>query len=141
MISSDVRRRRARRARIEIIPLMDVMFLLLTFFIYVTVTMAVQRGIPVTLAAASSGEPAKEEPAATLSIRADGRLYFDKTPVTELDLQGRLQALAARPNRKPVVIQADKGVLYERVMALLDLARRCGVPDVVFAVQPEGAGR
>lgn len=122
------------------VPLIDCMFLLLTFFIYVATTMAVQRGIPLHLATASTGEAAGKEALPTISIDREGRLYLNKRPVTEERLRGELTALAGSREPKPVVIQADRGVLHERVVAVLDLARQSGVPEVVFAVEPRPPG-
>lgn len=123
------------------VPLIDCMFLLLTFFIYVATTMVVQRGIPMKLATATTGESSGKELFPTVSIDREGRLYWNKFPVTEDRLRGELKKLAASSSTKPVVIHADKGVVHEWVVAILDLARQCGVPDVVFAVEPRATHR
>jgi len=118
------------------VPLIDCMFLLLTFFIYVATTMVLQRGIPMKLATATTGESSGRESFPTVSIDREGRLYLNNVPMAEEQLQGELQRLAASSTPKPVVIHADKGVVHEQVVGILDLARRCGVPDVIFAVEP-----
>ena len=135
MISLHASQRRTRKARIEMVPLIDCMFLLLTFFIYVAATMAAQHGIPVNLATASTGETAGKEEAATISIDQAGQWYLNKRPITEEQLRGELKRLASLALPKPVVIQADKEVVHSQVVEVLDLARQCGVPQVVFAVQ------
>ncbi len=134
--------RRARRARIEMIPLIDCMFLLLTFFIYVATTMVVQRGIPLKLADAATGERAGAEMFPTVSLDREGRLFFNKAPIDDEGLRRELQRIAGSPKLKTVVIQADKGVAHGRVVGILDLSRQCGVPEVVIAVEPsEGSSR
>jgi len=122
------------------------MFLLLTFFIYVATAMVLQRGIPVDLAHASSGESlTKEVRPIHLFIRGSGELYLEETPVTEAELSSRLRAFAvsdastdSKPQR-PVVLNADKGVLHEKVVEVLDLARESGVSEVLLAVEPKEA--
>ncbi len=125
------------------IPLIDCMFLLLTFFIYVATSMVLQRGIPVDLAHAASGEPFRKGPEPIhVFIRSSGELYLGEAPVTKAELTSRLRALAlsdasAGPRTsRPVVVNADKGVLHERVVEVLDLARASGVAQVVLAVEP-----
>jgi len=122
------------------------MFLLLTFFIYVATAMVLQRGIPVDLAHASSGEPlAKEVRPIHVFIRNSGELYLEETPVTKESLSSRLHSLAVadasnRPrSSRPVVVNAERGVLHERVIEVLDLARESGVSQVVLAVEPKGS--
>ncbi len=142
-------RRAPRRARVEMIPLIDCMFLLLTFFIYVATAMVLQRGIPVDLAHASSGEPlTKEVKPIHVFVRISGELHLEDTPVTAAELSSHLRALAASDasigprSPRPVVVNADKGVLHERVVEVLDLARESGVSDLVLAVEPkEGDSR
>ncbi len=138
-------RRPQRRARVEMVPLIDCMFLLLTFFIYVATAMVLQRGIPVDLAHASSGEPLQKdlEPI-QIFIRSSGELFLEETPVTEAALISHLRALVrsgvSSDGRftRPVVVSADKGVVHERVVEILDLSRQSGVTQVVLAVEPKG---
>ena len=135
--------RAPRRARVEMIPLIDCMFLLLTFFIYVATSMVLQRGIPVDLAHASSGEPLnKEVKPIHVFIRSSGELYLEERPVSRAELSSRLHAFAASDASpglsppRPVIVNADKGVLHERVVEVLDLARESGISQVVLAVEP-----
>jgi biopolymer transport protein ExbD len=128
----------------EMVPLMDCMFLLLTFFIYIATSMVMQKGIPVDLAQASSGESlSKELRTIQIFIRSSGEIYLEETRVTEGEFSARLRTLAAADasrsagSPRPVVINADKGVLHEKVIGILDLARQSGVVQVVLAVEPK----
>lgn len=141
MISSSIRRKRIRRARIEMIPLIDCMFLLLTFFIYVAAAAVSQAGIPLDLAAASTGENVEKERFPIVSIDETGLLYLDKMAVTQEQLRLELKKMALSAQPKPVIIQADKGVVHEQVVGILDLARQSGISQVVFAVEPSGQKR
>src|SRR5579885_2079890 len=94
--------RSKRRARIEIIPLIDIMFFLLATFVMVSLSMVKNQGIPVNLPAASTGTAQSRENSTVISIRSGGELYFDKQPVTSEQLTAELKALVAA-NPSPVV--------------------------------------
>lgn len=138
--------RRSRRPRVEMVPLMDCMFLLLTFFIYIATTMALQRGIPVDLAEAASAEAlSKERQPVHIFVRSSGELFLEESHVTEGELSSRLRALSLAPgaragNEPVVVVNADRGVVHEKVVGVLDLARQSGVSQVILAVEPKGQG-
>lgn len=127
-----------QKARVEMIPLMDCMFLLLCFFIYVTMSVVVQRGIFVDLAKAKTGESVKEQEKNSLYLTVNrlGELFIDKAPVSEEELGWKLSQLRQRYKNGTVVINADKGTTHERVMRALDLVRQNGVAQVVFNVEP-----
>ena len=128
----------AQKARVEMIPLMDCMFLLLCFFIYVTMTMVVHRGIFVDLAKAKTGETMKEkeENSLYLTVNQQGELFMDKTLVKENELGQRLKQFRQRHKNTTVIINADKGATHEKVMRSLDLVRQNGVSQVIFNVEP-----
>lgn len=130
----------AQKARVEMIPLMDCMFLLLCFFIYVTLTMVVQRGIFVDLARAKTGESVKEQEKNSLYLTVNrlGELFMDKAPVSEAELGQKLRQFRQRHKNGAVVINADKGATHEKVMRALDLVRQNGIAQVVFNVEPMG---
>lgn len=134
------RSQRSRQpARIEMVPLIDCMFLLLTFFIYIATAMVLQRGIPVDLAQASSGETlSRELKPIHIFIRNSGELFLEESRVTEGELASRLRTMVGQ---RPVVINADKGVLHQRVVDVLDLARHSGAKQVVLAVEPKEEDR
>ena len=130
-------RRSTRKARVEMIPLIDCMFLLLTFFIYIATTMVLQRGIPVELAHAASGEPLQKELLPIhIFIRSSAAVYLEESPISEADLIRRLRVLTAQRAQRPVVLNAEKGVLHEKVVRILDLARQSGAKQVILAVEP-----
>ncbi len=131
----------AQKARVEMIPLMDCMFLLLCFFIYVTMSMVVQRGIFVDLAKAKTGESVKEQEKNSLylTVNRQGEFFIDKTPVTEGGFPLKIRQFRQQHKNGAVIINADKGTTHERVMKALDLVRQNGVAQVVFNVEPLGA--
>ena len=74
-------RRSNHEFRVELTPMIDVIFLLLVFFIYAMVLMVRVDLVPMELQSFQTGEPAEPAPAATISIDLDGNIFLDRTPV------------------------------------------------------------
>ena len=125
-----------KRPRVEMIPLIDMFFLLLVFFIFGVFSMSFQEGIVVDLPPAESGIASTED-TVTISVDAEGRLFLNQEPVAIESLTGALRA-AARGRTEPLVaIQADRRVPHGTVMAVLDAVRQAGLGRVSFQTAPE----
>ncbi len=125
-VSPRVRLRRSSpRFKVELTPLIDVVFLLLTFFIYAMVLMERIELVPMELRTVESGGVAQESeppPALTLSLDVDGMIYLDRNPITIEALIPTLDA--ARKERPDTVLYlavADQVGSQDRVPALLEL--------------------
>jgi biopolymer transport protein ExbD len=94
-------RRPEHEARIEIMPLIDVIFLLLTFFIYAMVLMIRAELLPVQMQQFASGEPARPAPAVTISLDRAGNLFVNRDPI---DLAGILDRLRQETDRDPSTV-------------------------------------
>src|ERR1700742_2231469 len=93
-----------KRARIEIIPLIDIVFFLLATFVMVSLSMVKNQGISVNLPSASTGNPQEAKNIVTVTISDKGQLYFDKELVPYEDLPNRLKSLkAADPDVKILI--------------------------------------
>ena len=128
-----------KRARIEMIPLIDMFFLLLVFFIFGVFSMSFQEGIVVDLPLAESGITSTED-AVTVSVDAEGRLFLDQAPIALESLTGALRAVARGRTEPLVAIQADRRVPHGTVMAVLDAIRQAGLGRVAFQTAPEVSG-
>jgi biopolymer transport protein ExbD len=135
-----LRRRERRRARIEIIPMIDVVFFLLVFFMMASLSMTVYRGMPVNLPRATSGTDAPAESAA-ITVARDGQAYLDRQPVTRAALDERLRSLVGANPAVAIVITADEEVAHGRVVDVLDAARTAGVTRMAIAIRPAVATR
>jgi biopolymer transport protein ExbD len=122
------RRRPPRKARIEIIPMIDTVFFLLVFFMMASLAMTVHGGIPVNLPKAARAEAARAP--VSVSISRGGIIYL------EAQLSARLQARARTEPELAVVIEADTDVLHGRVVDVMDAARLAGVGKLAIAVTP-----
>ena len=131
-----IRRRDRKRARIEIIPMIDVVFFLLVFFMMASLSMTVYRGMPVNLPrAASGGAPPAESAAVTVS--RDGQAYLDRQPVTRAALGDRLRGMVAANPAVAIVVTADEAVAHGRVVDVLDEIRLAGVTRMAIAIRPD----
>lgn len=131
-----LRRYQRKKARIEIIPMIDTMFFLLVFFMVATLSMTVQRGLSVNLPHAAT---AREElrQTATLTLTKEGRLFLDKEELASLaQAVVRLTQWKAHGADVAVVINADRSVEHGRVVEMMDTVRQSGVTRMAVAVKP-----
>lgn len=118
-----------RRARIEILPLIDIVFLLLVFFIYAMLSMAVHRGVSVSLPASSSAR-IERELLMSVTIEDSGEILLDKNRIPLKDL-GRLLKLRAKQEDSPgVLLFADKRVSCQLLVKVLDQIRMAGLSRI-----------
>ena len=130
-----IARKASEKARIEIIPMIDVIFFLLVFFMISTLSMTINRGLPVNLpTAATSQKDVREN--VSLTVMQDGKIFLNKEPVTLHDMGPRVKAALAADPRLAVVINADGQVLHSTVVDILDELRQTGVSGLAIAVKP-----
>lgn len=118
-----------RRPRIEMIPLIDLMFLILVSFVYGVFFMSVHRGVSVALPLSSTAKIEKQL-TLTLSIQADGTVFLDKEPVTLEGLGEALKLRAAANKETGVLLFADNNLPYQKLYTVLDLIRLAGLSQV-----------
>jgi biopolymer transport protein ExbD len=135
-----LRRRESRRARIEIVPMIDVVFFLLVFFMMASLSMAVYAGLPVNLPRAASGQVAASE-TASVTIDHDGHAYLNREPVAMADLDQRVRQLLQGNPALAFVINADGDAAHRHVVAVLDALRLAGVSRMAIAVTPTSEAR
>jgi biopolymer transport protein ExbD len=128
--------RSKRRARIEIIPLIDIIFFLLATFVMVSLSMVKNRGVPVHLPSASTGTPLEQGDVATISIDAGGGLFYNKQPVTKVQLGDDLKQLLAGDADPRVFINGDAKAQFGAAIAVLDQVRGLGITKVAIETQP-----
>ena len=128
-----------KRARIEIIPLIDIMFFLLASFMMVSLSQVHMKGIRVNLPAMVAPTQPLPTPdpkdRVSLFVDPDGIVHFDKEVVTDGDVMPRLLALyKGNPNIK-LFISADREALHGDVMKLLDRVRSAGIEKVAYEIK------
>src|ERR1700719_932040 len=124
-----------KRARIEIIPLIDIMFFLLASFMLVSLTMINMKGIDVNLPTATSSQPNNKPDFTMVSIDALMDIYFEKEKVPKEEVLTRLRKLYETNHDVRVFIRADKDATYETVVYVLDKARTAGIQKVGLEIK------
>ena len=127
------RSRQPKRGRIEIIPMIDVMFFLLATFMLASLTMqnldAVQVNLPQGAAA-----PMKTKTPVTLTVTPDSKLFLDKTPVTLDSLAPTLKTMLDAADPK-VIVAADNAAPNGIIVQAMMKAREAGAQHFLIAVQ------
>lgn len=127
----------APEVRIEIIPLIDVIFCILTFFILAALGLTRQQAISLDLPKATTGAPQVRE-MLVVSVDPVGQTYVEKEPVSRDQLkQILLNYTKTQPNGL-MVLNASQLVSYNEVVQVLDLLRSVGGNRVALATAPEG---
>lgn len=121
--------------RLDIAPLVDVVLLLLIFFM-LTSSFITPSGLRIDLPSASALEP-QERDHLTVTISEEGEFFLEDQPVSPEALRGRLAAsLAASPGRT-LILEADRGARHGTVVRVMSLARDLGWEKMAIAAQPD----
>ncbi len=132
-----IRSRRIKTARIEMMPLIDIVFLLLVFFIYAMLSMAVHRGLTLDLPESSQAviNEQREKPVSLSIVKAtDGiEIYLNKVSVELSNLSQQLLLLSQRNGSKEkpgVLIFAEEAISYQQLYIVLDKLKEAGISDI-----------
>lgn len=131
--------RESAEARIEIIPLIDIMFFLLASFMLVSLSMVNLKSVKVNLPTATSARDDSKKDIVDVSVDKTGGVFLDKKPVGDNELALGLAAAKLRNPKLRVFISGDKGARYGDVVRALDLVRSAGIDKVAFEIQPQQA--
>ena len=126
-----------KRARIEIIPLIDIMFFLLASFMMVSLSQTVMKGMKVTLPTGKSGVTQNKKEYIALSVDRDGYYYWDKDKIPLEGILPKLrQVYLTSPDAK-IFIRADRESLHGNVTRMLDEIRSSGFNKISFEIKSE----
>jgi biopolymer transport protein ExbD len=133
-----------KHARIEIIPLIDIMFFLLASFMMVSLSQTHMKGIRVNLPARNAPPPPPNQPKDYVAIRVtEGNLiYFDNAPVTDDQILPRLFEMHKGNPQVKVSLSAEQNALHGDVITLLDRIRSAGIEKIGYQIrtaQPTGS--
>ncbi len=128
-----------KRARIEIIPLIDIMFFLLASFMMVSLSQTHMKGIRVNLPAAVAPPPTTQKDYVSIKIQEGNAVYFDNAFVPDDQVLPRLYQLhAGNPDIK-VSISASLMAMHGDVITILDKVRNAGITKVGYQIRAAGA--
>jgi len=117
------------KPRIEILPLIDIVFLLLVFFIYAMLSMAVHRGLSVLLPESTATNIEKRLVLA-VTIKADGSIYVDDVVATLPTLGGMLRDRSTGHPEAGILLFGDRNISYQQLFKVLDVVRQAGFTRV-----------
>ena len=128
-----------KHARIEIIPLIDIMFFLLATFMMVSLSQTTMKGMKVSLPIGSSGETQSKKDYYSFSVDRDGYIYWDKEKITYEDVAGKLRPLHVTNPDAKIFIRADNEALHGNVTRLLDQIRSTGFNKIAFEIKSQAS--
>ena len=139
------KRRRTRPPRVEMIPLIDIVFLLLVVFVFAMMSMTIHKGVRVDLPYAATADPNKRD-YFSVTLTEAGEIFVGLDSVGIEELRLRVAAARRTDEKIRVFVNAHKGVPYGRVVEVLDGIRSGGVTAVSlqtegFALGADGAAR
>jgi biopolymer transport protein ExbD len=117
--------------QLNIVPMIDVIFALLTFFILSTLSLTRSEGLPVNLPKAATAQ-SQSSSQIVVTLNQQGQLTLNRQPAQLSDLQTRIRALMGKNPNAVVVINADERVSHGQVIAVMDRLRL--IPGVKLAI-------
>lgn len=131
---------KTRPPRVEMLPLIDIVFLLLVVFIYTMLSMAVHKGLPVTLPSSDQVRRQDETPPVlSITVRADGGVFVDKQAVALADLPAVLRDRARQDPRTGVLLFADRSLPYQGLFNVLDRIKQAGIVRISLQAETREA--
>jgi biopolymer transport protein ExbD len=118
---------------LNVTPLMDLAWTLLVVFIIMAT--ATVQGISVELPQASAAPSLAEPKTKAITVTGDGRIYLGTAQVNLSELQQLLRQYKAADPNLPVVVKGDAGVRYDRVVQVLDVAKKLQITNVGLVTQ------
>ncbi len=128
-------RRAQKRARIEIVPLIDIMFFLLATFVMVSTAMIKNRGIAVNLPAADSGTAQERNDYVSLSVSSTGEYYLAQAKLSRAELHSALEKLKGETPDPKVYINGDEAATIGSLVGALDEVRKVGITNVALETE------
>jgi biopolymer transport protein ExbD len=126
-----------KKARIEIIPLIDIMFFLLASFMMVSLSQVHMKGIKVNLPSGVSGQTQTKREYISVSVDKDGHYFFDKDEVKDEELISRLRKVHDSAPEAKVFVRGDRDSVHLNVTHALDIIRSAGFYKISFEIRSE----
>ena len=124
-----------RKSRLEIIPLIDIMFFLLASFMMISLQMQIVRTVKANLPTATLATPANKPDVVNLTVNQDGQVAVDDKAMAYPELVTLLTNRYSLNTNLPVYITGVRNATHVEVMFVLDLVKRAGIQRVAIAVK------
>ena len=130
-----------KKARIEIIPLIDVIFFLLATFVLFTLSLSRIQSLPVQLPVASGTPQKPDDDLVTLQVSDQGTYYWNKEPIGQNELEPRLHSYRTQVQLPRVLIAGDNKARFGATAYALDQVRKAGIEQVSIETQVRPTGK
>lgn len=131
----NLRKRRRDPLLVDITPLIDVVFLMLIFFM-ISTSFSVSNTLKLELPASHATQEHKKANKVTISINKEGQIYVQNEPVKDGDVRRRILNISKGDPNTQVLLQADGGTRHKRVIYVLDTLRELGMGKIGIATVP-----
>lgn len=127
-----------KKARIEVIPLIDIMFFLLACMMLVSLGAVKVQGVKLNLPSAANATPENKAGFLTLSVDDSGSLFLDQQPLETAALGDELKRRHGEDPELRIYIQGDTQAQHGDVIKVLDQVRGAGIQKIAFQTRPPG---
>jgi biopolymer transport protein ExbD len=124
-----------RKTRLEIIPLIDIMFFLLASFMMISLQLQIVRTVKANLPTATLANSSTKPDIVNLFVNRDGQVSVDKKPISFSDLNTLLTNRFSLNTNLPVYITGAKNATHGEIVGVLDFVKRAGIQHVAIAVK------
>lgn len=124
------------KPRLMIIPMIDIIFFLLVFFMMSMLTMVVQKSMPLKLPQATSSKVSMEENI-PITVTQDGAVYYEKEKISLGDLENRLWT-KKQSGELSIILRGDAAADYGKVVQVMDMIKNLGISKVYIATDTQG---
>ena len=126
-------------ASFQLAPMIDIVFLLLIFFIVTWSYARFETELDISVPAAEEGkDPKRTVGEIIVNVRDDGTIVLNALTITEEELLGKLQRIAAVHKDQAVILRGDSEATYNHIIKVLDICQKAGIWNVAFATsRPE----
>ncbi|MDU4641920.1 MAG: biopolymer transporter ExbD [Negativicoccus massiliensis] len=122
----------SKQPKLMIIPMIDIIFFLLVFFMMSMLTMVVQKSVDLSLPKTQSAKVSMET-TVPISIKKDGAIYFEQEPIHAEDLRRRIEVEKNRNPQLAILVRADAESQYNNFMYVLDQVKLSGISRIGIA--------
>ncbi len=127
-------------SQFQIAPMIDIVFILLIFFIATYALARDEKLLDVKLPEANSGRAEERQLREVMvNLAADGQIVVNRRPYTAVELEERLRRLAELTADPGVIIRADGNCAHRHVVTVMDVCARVGITRVLFSALPVGS--
>ncbi len=125
-----------KKVRIEMLPLIDVVFLLLVFFIYAMLSMSIHRGLAVDLPISASTS-IETSHSLVVTINENGQIYIDQSPVSADSFRKILSSRIIDLKKPLILVSADGQVSYQQLFSVMDDIKATGIHRISLQAEQE----